>query len=463
MEMRKYVRVLRAHRVLIGATVLLCAVLAGIYAVSRDAVYAAETQLFVSAKPSTASLTPSGIYQGGLASQSRAESYARIISSPPVAEAVIRRLDLPRSREYVQEAISATVPQDTVLIDVKVEDPSPKQAKAIADAVAAEFPKFVETLESSSGAQGSPVELRVTSPAVEPTSPESPPTALYIFAGALLGLGLGVSAAVLREILDRRVRDDEDAGAIAGAPVLGHIPHDADADARPLVVVDDPDSPEAEAYRRLRTNLRAITIDRGQRSLLIASAVAGEGKTLIAANLGFAFAQAGHRVTLVDADLRRPTLSRLLGLEPEPGLSEVLSGDALYEVMHRELGPGMEVLTSGTLPPNPSELLASDIFGTLLDGLSRRSDIVIVDSPALMPVSDAAVMARVTDLVLMVARVSSTRTEDLETAAESLRTVGKPPVGAVLNGLAARLSREYIYGSNGPAPEAAPETVAWES
>src|SRR5688500_17211941 len=157
MEIRKYVRILSAHRVLIGAAVLLCTVLAGVYAVTRDPVYAAETQLFVSAKPSTAGLTPSGIYQGGLASQSRAESYARIISSPPVAEAVIRRLDLSRSREYVQEAISATVPQDTVLIDVRVEDRSPKQAKAIADAVAAEFPKFVGTLESSTGPQGSPV------------------------------------------------------------------------------------------------------------------------------------------------------------------------------------------------------------------------------------------------------------------------------------------------------------------
>jgi capsular exopolysaccharide synthesis family protein len=268
---------------------------------------------------------------------------------------------------------------------------------------------------------------------------------------------------VLREVLDTRIRNDDAAEAIAGARVLGHIPHNVDAAIRPLVVVDVPDSPEAEAYRRLRTNLRVVTIDQDHRSLLVTSAASGEGKTLVAANLGFAFAQAGHRVTLVDADLRRPRLAQLLDLEPAPGLSELLSGDESVETVHEESQLPLEVLTAGSRPPNPSELLESDRFGALLDRLTGRSEIVIIDSPALLPVSDAAVIARMTAAVLMVARVPSTRAEALDAAAESLRAVGKQPVGAVLNGVRTRAGRDYVYGPSAAGGAPAGAVPAWDS
>lgn len=444
MDLKQYLRVLRAHWVLIVAAVVVCTGAAAAYAWTREPVYAAHTQLFVSTK-STTGLSPSQVYQGGLAAQSRAESYARIVSSPPLAEAVIEDLGLPRRTEDIQSAITATVPLGTVLIDVKVEDESAQLAKDIADTLAAHFPAFVSTLESGS-AEASPVEVSVTSPAVLPKSPESPSKGMYLAGGAVLGLILGVGAAVLRELLDRRIRDDESTEAIAGAPVLGQIPRDSGAKKRPLVVVADADSPEAEAYRRLRTNLRVVTIDRDRKSLLVTSAIAGEGKTLLTANLGFAFAQAGHRVVLVDADLRRPKLGRLLGLEPAPGLSDVLSGDRPYEALHHEQELPLQVLTSGSPPPNPSELLESAGFADLLDRLTQRAEIVILDSPALLPVSDAAIIARSTAAVLMVARVGYTRAEQFDEAAELVRAVDKHPVGAALNGLPARTGRAYVYG-----------------
>jgi succinoglycan biosynthesis transport protein ExoP len=460
MDIKQYLRVLRAHWLLIIAVVLVCTGAAAAYAWTREPLYAAHTQLFVSTTLPTG-LSPSQVYQGGLAAQSRAESYARIASSPPLAEAIIEDLDLSRSTQDVQSAITATVPTGTVLIDVKVEDESAERAKDMADALVAHFPAFVGTLESGSP-EASPVEISITSPAVLPTSPESPRKGLYLAGGAVLGLILGLGAAVLRELLDRRIRDDDAAEAIAGAPVLGRIPHDRRAKKRPLVVVEDADSPEAEAYRRLRTNLRAVTIDRGRRSLLLTSAVAGEGKTLLTANLGFAFAQAGHRVVLVDGDMRRPGLGRLLGLEPAPGLSEVLSGYEPDEALHREQELPLEVLASGSPPANPSELLESDRFGALLDRLTRRSEIVILDSPALLPVSDAAVMARLTAAVLMVARVPATRAEQLDVAVESLRAVGKQPIGAVLNGLPARIGRAYVYGPTDAVDASEPAVPVWD-
>jgi capsular exopolysaccharide synthesis family protein len=469
MDTKQYLRVLHAHLLLIVAAVVVCTGAAATYAWTREPLYAAHTQLFVSTRSDSSGLTPSDLYQGGLAAQSRVQSYARILSSPPVAEAVVRRLGLSESAEDVESAITATVPGETVLIDVTVEDGSPERARDIANAVAEEFPRFVNALESSPKPSRSVVDISVTSRAELPTSPDNPPKVLYLAVGAVLGLILGVGAAALRELLSKRIRDDEAAEAIAAAPVLGHIPHDWGGSKRPLVVIDDADSPEAEAYRRLRTNLRVVTVDSDRRSLLLTSAVAGEGKTLLVANLGIAFAQAGHRVVLVDADLRRPALGRLMGLEPAPGLSELLSanvpasqllsGDLLEAALHPAKQLPLEVLTSGSPPPNPSELLGSDGFAALLEGLTRRADIVILDSPALLSVGDAAVIARLTAAVLMVARVPSTRAKQFDMAAEALRAVGEYPVGAVLNGLPARFGRGYSYGPKTVKAPASPVLV----
>jgi polysaccharide biosynthesis transport protein len=461
MDIKQYLRVLRAHWLLIVGCLVVCTAAAAVFAWTRDPPYAAHTQLFVSTQAAEG-LSPSQVYQGGLASQSRAESYARIVSSPPVAEAVIEKLDLNRSTQSVESAISASVPEETALIDVTVKDDSAQLAQDMADALATEFPKFVDELESSEAPGASPVEVSVTSPPELPASPDSPGAGLYLAAGAFIGLILGLGAAVLRELLDKRIRDEEDAEAIAGAPVLAEIPHHSGADVRPLVVVDDSDSPQAEAYRRLRTNLRVATIDRDRHSVLVTSAVSGEGKTLVAANLAFAFAQAGHRVALVDADMRRPGLGRLLGLEQTTGLSEWLSGATSTEALHRERHLPLEVLTSGTPPMNPSELLESDAFSALLARLTGRAELVILDSPALLAVSDAAVMARRAAAVLMVARVSSTRAEQLDAAAEFLRAVGKQPVGAVLNGLSARIGRAYVYAPRSAVAPAERTEPAWD-
>jgi succinoglycan biosynthesis transport protein ExoP len=434
MDIQQYVRIVRAHWLLILAFVAVCAGGAAALALVKAPVYAAETQLFVSTRTT------------GLVAAARVKSYAEIASSLEVAEAVASELGLSESPRDVQEKITATVPEGTVLIDVKVEDQSPELAQEIAEGVGEEFPSLVDSLESPANVP--PTKITVTNPAQLPTNPVSAPLAVYLTVGVVLGLLLGLVAAVLREVFDRRIREDDAAEAIADAPILAHIPRDSGAKARPLVVVDDSDSPEAEAYRRLRTNLRPATIDRDRRSVLVTSAVAGEGKTLIAANLAFAFAQAGHRVVIVDADLRRPGLGRLLGIEPTPGLSELLSGEVPEESLYQEHELPLEVLTSGSPPPNPTELLESGAFPALLEKLTSRAEIVILDSPALLPVSDAAIIARRTAAVLMVARVSSTRAEQLDAASEFLRAVGQRPVGAVLNGSPAGVGGAYVYGSN---------------
>jgi succinoglycan biosynthesis transport protein ExoP len=434
MDLEQYVRVLRAHWLLILASIVVCVGAAAAFAWTRTPIYAARTQLFVATGGASADLSQT--YQGGLFSQQRVLSYAQIVSSPPVVQAAMAQLGLRESVRKLQGKISASVPTDTVLINVTVKEQSPQRAKAIADAVGNQFATFVNRLESRPGEGSSPVKVSVTSQAQLPTEPVSPRKVFYLAFGALFGLALGIGGAVLREALDDRIRDEDDAAAIASAPVLGSIAEDPDAGRRPLIVVEDPFSVRAEAYRRLRTNIRVLSVDRGARSLVISSAVASEGKTLIAANLGVTFAQAGYRVILVDSDLREPNLADVLGLSSTVGLTDVLVDNLPVEAALQtwRLGLPLEVLGSGSQPPpNPSELLSSQRFATVLGILTDRVDVVILDAPALLPVTDAAILARLTSGMILVTRPASTLRGQLETATWSLHAVDEQALGVVLN------------------------------
>jgi succinoglycan biosynthesis transport protein ExoP len=433
LDLRQYLRLLQAHWAVIAVSIVVCAVGAGLLAWSRAPVYTARTQLFVSTGGAATDLGQT--YQGGLFSQQRVRSYAQIMSSPLVMKAVIDELRLPDSVGALQGRIRTSVPADTVLINVTVEDQSPQRAKAIADAVGARFPEFVNTLETSPRERASPVKVTVTSPAELPTSATAPSKRLYLALGVLLGLVLGIAVAVPREVFDRRITDDDDAAAIVGAPVLGNIARDKHAHSEPLVVDDDPFSPRAEAYRRLRTNLRALSVDNNLKSFVVTSAVAHEGKTLIVANLGVAFAQAGYRVILVDADLRRPQLAEMLGLSSTQGLTNVLEGELSVDAALQTWRDGLplRVLGSGPTPSNPSEMLGSERFAGVLSLLADSADVVLLDASALLPVTDAVILARMTSGLILVTRVGSTRADQVEEALQSLRAVDEHVLGVVMN------------------------------
>jgi succinoglycan biosynthesis transport protein ExoP len=433
LDVKRYVGVPAARWRLVLVSVLVGTAVAAWVASSLTSTYAARTQLFVSTEGVPAD--PSQTYQGGLFSQQRVLSYAPIVSSPAVAKAVIEQLRLPYGIRQLQQEIHASVPADTVLMDVTVKDRSPRRAKAIADAVGQQFPRFVDTLEAPSGGKSSPVRVSVASQARIPTSPVSPQKGVYVALGGLVGLLLGIGAAVALEAVDSRVKIEDDVAGMVGAPVLASIADDSRAGRRPLVVLHDPFSVQAEAYRRLRTNLRVLSVDRDLRSVVVSSAVASEGKTVTVANLGISLAQAGYTVVLVDADLRAPNLAAVLGLSPHVGLTDVLVDDFPLRQALQAWSDGLplEVLASGRQPPNPSELLGSQRFASVLDSLTERADLVILDAPALLPVTDAAILARVTSGLILVTRVRSTRTQQVQTATETLRAVDEGVLGVVLN------------------------------
>ncbi len=213
-------------------------------------------------------------------------------------------------------------------------------------------------------------------------------------------------------------------------------------------------SPVTESYRVLRTNLQFLVLDRPLKSMVVTSAAPGEGKTLTTANLAIVIAQGGDRVVVVDADLRRPALHRAFGLPNRPGLTNVLVGGAALDSALQETNiGGLQVLTSGPIPPNPAELLASRAMRDLLAELGERFDMVVVDSPPALPVTDALVLSRSVDGVLMVVTAASTPYQVVQRACDALKKVQARLLGVVLTQVrfGGPLDYYYYYYSKQPS------------
>jgi capsular exopolysaccharide synthesis family protein len=292
---------------------------------------------------------------------------------------------------------------------------------------------------------------QVVTPAAIPTSPSSPRTLRNVLVGAAIGLLLGIGVALLRDYLDDSVRTKEEMErAGGGLPVLGVIPSTdnwRDKSVPTVVSLTAPGSPTAESYRALRTSIQFLGTDRPIRRLQITSPSAEEGKTTTVANLGVALAAAGQRVIVVCCDLRRPRIHEFYGLSNNVGLTSVLLGhrsfaDGIQPVQSQER---LAVLASGNLPPNPSELLQSRQMAQLLQSLEARADIVLLDCPPILPVTDAAALSTHVDATLVVASASGTHGRVLSRALEVLAQVGAPLVGTVLNNVAAKDTYGYAH------------------
>jgi non-specific protein-tyrosine kinase len=272
-----------------------------------------------------------------------------------------------------------------------------------------------------------------------PGAPSSPKPTRDAAVAVALGLVVGIGLAFLRDHFDDSVRSTEDVKlATGGLPVLSTIPTVAGwkADDDPcLVTVESPSSPAAEAYRKLRTDVQFLTIGEPIRQLVVTSARPGDGKTTTVANLGVMFARAGKRVIVAACDLRRPRVHTFLGVPNHVGFTSVLLGDAelidaLQPVPNEE---NLVVLTSGPEAPNPSELLGSAPAQEILARLAAQCDLLIIDCPPVLPVSDALVLARQSDSTLLVCRSGVTRRGDLARTVEQLKQVSASIAGVVLN------------------------------
>ncbi len=271
--------------------------------------------------------------------------------------------------------------------------------------------------------------------------------------GLVVGLVLGVLAAFLLEYLDQTIKSASDVERSLTVPVLGRIPvggsgrFRARGAALPLVSATGAEDPVSEAYRALRTNVTFVSAEeRALQLLCVTSPGPGEGKSTTAANLAITLAQQGTRTLLVDADLRRPLVHRALGLQQEPGLTDVLVGRAaLREAVRPAVVAGLDVLPAGALPPNPSELLGSPAMHHLLDQLRSGYEMVVFDSPPALAVTDATVLGASSDGVILVLRSGETEEQSARQAVEQLRRVHARIAGAVLNGVERNGDKYYHY------------------
>ncbi|MCU0509088.1 MAG: polysaccharide biosynthesis tyrosine autokinase [Anaerolineae bacterium] len=291
--------------------------------------------------------------------------------------------------------------------------------------------------------------LVVSEPAVAPEVPIRPRTFTNTLLALVIGAMLAVGAAFLAEYLDDTVKTADDVSRVTGLSTLGAIARLKDAGGtRQLIAWLKSKAPETEAYRTLRTNIQFSSVDKPIKTLLVTSSSPGEGKSTTTANLAVVMAQTGQQVIVVDTDLRRPVLHKVFEVPNNAGLTTaLLAGEGVDIESH--LQPTeidhLSVLTSGPIPPNPSELLGSHRMTNLVAALSQHADLVIFDSPPVLAVTDAAVLARQVDGVLLVADAGRTKEHALTSAAAELEKTGGNVLGVALNRLDVRRGYNYYY------------------
>ena len=296
--------------------------------------------------------------------------------------------------------------------------------------------------------------INIVDPAIVPDHPVKPQKNKNLLLGLLVGLMFGAGAAFFMDYLDDTIKDEEEAKRALAWPLLAMIPtiEGAAKGSGPadLVVQLNPKSSSTEAFRGLRTAIHFSSLKRDCKVVMITSSFPGEGKTTIAANLALTFAQSGNRVLLVDCDLRRPALHKIFEHSRNPGVTEVLAADVpLAKALHTTGIDNIALLTAGTIPPNPAELLCSDSMRDLLARLRASYDMVILDAPPVIPVTDAPLLTALTDLVVVVIESGRIPANAARRMKELLQSVQAPVAGFVLNDRTALYSDTYGYYGKG--------------
>lgn len=444
MDLRDYLNILRERWILVLACVLGGILAAGVFTLATTPSYQSTSQIYVSVQTQDGSTQ--GLAQGSTYSQSQVAGFADLATSPLVLDPVIQELGLDLTAAELAPRVAASVRLNTSLINITVTSEDPSEAAAFSDAIASTMSVVLPELQRPLDAAVSPVRITTTRTAAIPQDQASPDTKMNLALGLLLGLALGAGAAVLRTTLDTRMRSEADLAALSDRPFLGAIEFDTATPQDPLALISHPASQRAEAIRRLRTNLQFIDASSRPKSIVVTSSLPGEGKSTTAANLALAMADAGSRVVLIDADLRRPTLARVLGIEGGVGLTTLLIGRAeIGDVVQPFRETTLDVITSGQIPPNPSELLGSSQMRSLLDHLVAIYDLVILDSAPLLPVTDGALLAKLTGGALLVVGADTAHRQQVIEALSTLERVDARVLGVVLNRARPSQRGSYAY------------------
>ncbi|WP_157973912.1 polysaccharide biosynthesis tyrosine autokinase [Desertihabitans aurantiacus] len=431
MTVAQVVAVLRKRWLYVLLPVVLICGVVGTWSALTTPIYTARASAYFSLPFGSSA---NDLYQGSNYTQGQLGSFADLATKPIVLDRVVEELRLPTTSTELARSVSATVVAESVIVDISASSASPQRAADVANSVTRHLGLVVQELSPVVDGRQS-INVVTVATASPPEFQSSPNTRRNLLVAGLGSLLLGLLLALARDRLDTRVRTAADLPGNQGA--LASIEDLRDARQNPVLAMEGGSQRHhvrAEAFRRLRTNLRFIDVDHPPRVIVLTSAVSGEGKSSTAINLARVLVTDGHRVALVDGDLRRPSIAAYAGLEGSVGLTDVLAGALPLETaLRRWQHDRLQVLPSGSLPPNPSELLGSEAMASLLGQLRADFDFVILDTPPLLPVIDAAVVGTVADGVVLVVRHGHTKRQQLQQAADSLASVDGRLLGMVLN------------------------------
>ncbi len=440
---------LRKNWLLIAGALTLSVVMAGTLTAIMPPTYAASVSMLVSTSNQEGGTSTA--YQAALLSQQRMLSYANLLTSRRVVQAIADGEDVDELRRNVE---AEAVP-DTVLLRATVTDGDPHRAARLADSLSRAFARLIDDLERPARfPDGAKVSISVVDQAHVPSAPVRPRLLINVALGALIGVTVVGGAIIVRDRLDTTIRTSQTLRQATAVPVLGEIGYERGAGRHTLVTERNSPPILIEALNTLRTNLQFMNAERRPGSLVVTSCLPGEGASSVCSNLAVVLAEAGLRVTLVEGDLRQPSIGEHLKVGNGPGLTDVLADRAeLSAAMRQQEVPAgrLSVLPSGPLPANPSVLLGSPRMRLLIDELTGACDVVIINTPPLLPVTDAATLAASCDGVLLVARCGKPRLQDMTYALDLLSSVGARLVGTVLNSAPGRRGNARDYPTRASA------------
>ncbi len=443
-DLRGYIRLLLKRKWWLVGGLVVTVALGTLVTVGTTPVYQAQTSLFVGQRQISTAQLPLGLAVTNI-SDDLVRSYAQIIDSRTIAQRAISESGLEQTPGEIVRGLEAVPVVDTQVIRVTYASSDPASAERVANAVAKAFESEIDQLEAAPQPNAQPaIQVSIIDPAIAPSRPISPNPARNLALSVVMGLLVGGGSAFLVDNLDHSVKSREELERL-GLPALGAIPS-LDTAGEDIHLERDTQGVGGEAFRKLRTSIGFLGVEKPIKALLVTSSVAQEGKTTVALNLASAYALGGFRTILVEADLRRPSLHRVFGMYGTRGLTTVIVGSVPLDeaILHTETR-NLSILLAGAIPPNPVELLASEQLLDVLTRLKMMFDVVIVDSPPLVPVADPAALAGRCDGVVIVTRAGRTDRRRLVEAAHVIEHAGGRLLGVALNFLSPGDSA-YDYG-----------------
>jgi capsular exopolysaccharide synthesis family protein len=448
MEPRQYLKAIVSGWFIIVAGAIVGFLVANAYAATVPEIYRASSSLFVSA---TKGSNPAELQQGSTFVRNQIPSYTLLADQVAVLKPVVDQLRLDMSVQQLASKVSAENPLNTSIISISVESDSPDEAAKIANAVALSLQSIVISNAPETTDGKASISMVLTSPAIAPLDPIAPDVQLIQLSGLGIGLVVGFLAALLREVLDTRIKSEKDLRLAGKVEALGSIPRSSRGRSA-IAFISAPHGQTAEGFRRLRSYLQFSNIDTPLKSVTVTSTIAGDGKSTVAINLALAMAETDRRVLLIDADLRAPSIAAATGTIGTVGLTTVLVGKASIDDAIQPWTPLLDILTSGELPSMSGRILASHKMRDLVAQLEDRYDFVVIDSPPLLPTADALAISHLTDGAIIVAAFKKTRRSELTRVISDLTNANATIIGVVLNGTRPERRKGLSgFGRTGPA------------